>query len=312
MKKISFNGKDYVRASEVAKKFRYTQDYVGQLCRSKKVDARLVGRNWYVDVDSVVDYRKTKHKTQKDTAAKTSSNAAAKSKHSTGYKRRASKLVEPVLRTKTAKVVRRRSHSKSAIAATYSSDDGVLIPVLNQGRDQAKDKKRSAQKNDPVKRKNVRIEKRPAVTVSVASDSKSTTKFRTDKLPEISLSGKLSVEESLDQRTDYDHGSEQEREDVAVEITEPQKATEVDLDLNTQDGVRTDGGAGNNFAPAAITESARVEQSGSWFVLGAVFAALILSGLLFSLESIVSTDYDGWLNLGMSTDWVTSLLNLSI
>ena len=47
---ITHNGVSYKKATAVAKEFGYTTDYIGQLCRAKKIDARLVGRAWYVNV----------------------------------------------------------------------------------------------------------------------------------------------------------------------------------------------------------------------------------------------------------------------
>lgn len=50
---LFFDGKEYIsskRASEISK---YTKDYVGQLCRSGKLVSKLVGRNWYVDLESL-------------------------------------------------------------------------------------------------------------------------------------------------------------------------------------------------------------------------------------------------------------------
>jgi len=48
MNTVVIDGVTYTKASVLAKKFRYTTDYVGQLCRSQRVDAQLVGRSWYV------------------------------------------------------------------------------------------------------------------------------------------------------------------------------------------------------------------------------------------------------------------------
>jgi len=42
MDKVVFDKKEYTKASIAAKQFKYTSDYVGQLCRLEKVDARLV------------------------------------------------------------------------------------------------------------------------------------------------------------------------------------------------------------------------------------------------------------------------------
>ncbi len=58
MKGVTIEGVEYLAASALAKQFRYTTDYIGQLCRAKKVDAQLIGRTWYVNPLSL-----TKHKT---------------------------------------------------------------------------------------------------------------------------------------------------------------------------------------------------------------------------------------------------------
>lgn len=53
MNSVVIDGVSYTKASILAKKFRYTADYLGQLCRSGKVDAQLVGRAWYVNEASL-------------------------------------------------------------------------------------------------------------------------------------------------------------------------------------------------------------------------------------------------------------------
>ena len=51
------NGKKYVSAHLAAGMTKYTQDYVGQLCREGKVQATRFGRNWYVDIESLLAYK---------------------------------------------------------------------------------------------------------------------------------------------------------------------------------------------------------------------------------------------------------------
>lgn len=66
---LFFDGKEYVsskRASEISK---YTKDYVGQLCRGNKLKARLVGRNWYVDLGSLRTHMDDSSSRPKDTAS---------------------------------------------------------------------------------------------------------------------------------------------------------------------------------------------------------------------------------------------------
>ena len=62
MEVVIFEGKEYTKASVLAARFRYTSDYLGQLCRGKKVDARLVGRAWYINLDSLNHHRDGRYK----------------------------------------------------------------------------------------------------------------------------------------------------------------------------------------------------------------------------------------------------------
>jgi uncharacterized protein (DUF2267 family) len=57
MKELTLNGKKFLATKRAAEITGYTTDYVGQLARQGKVEAQLVGRNWYIGEDSI-----TKHK----------------------------------------------------------------------------------------------------------------------------------------------------------------------------------------------------------------------------------------------------------
>jgi len=63
MDTVTFDGVEYTKATELARDFKYTSDYIGQLCRAKKVDARLVGRAWYVNRDSLLKHQESRHQT---------------------------------------------------------------------------------------------------------------------------------------------------------------------------------------------------------------------------------------------------------
>lgn len=62
MEEISVKGEDYVKASVIAKKFGYTADYIGQLCRADQVKATLVGRSWYVNEQSLLEHKKGRYR----------------------------------------------------------------------------------------------------------------------------------------------------------------------------------------------------------------------------------------------------------
>lgn len=70
MEILEFDGKRYMKSSKAAKTAGYTTDYVGQLCRSKKIDAHLVGRTWYVNEEELKNYRTESKRTSREKARK--------------------------------------------------------------------------------------------------------------------------------------------------------------------------------------------------------------------------------------------------
>ncbi len=57
MNELTLDGKIYVSSKRAAEITGYAKDYVGQLCREGHVEARLVGRNWYVLETSIREHR---------------------------------------------------------------------------------------------------------------------------------------------------------------------------------------------------------------------------------------------------------------
>ncbi|MDO8569905.1 MAG: hypothetical protein Q7R89_04010, partial [bacterium] len=58
---IFSEGKEYISASRAAEKTGYASDYIGQLCRAKKIPAQLIGRTWYVDFAFLSEHKKNRH-----------------------------------------------------------------------------------------------------------------------------------------------------------------------------------------------------------------------------------------------------------
>lgn len=58
MDELTLKGERYISSKRAAEMTGYTKDYVGQLCRAEKIDARLVGRNWYVNERSIFAHKK--------------------------------------------------------------------------------------------------------------------------------------------------------------------------------------------------------------------------------------------------------------
>ncbi len=173
MDAVIFDGKEYLKASIVAERFNYTQDYVGQLCRGKKVDARLVGRAWYINLDSLQTHKKARYKEKRPENVFKTDIPAPPPKYLSRID------VEPVLKKKTVKLMRNVGDTLSEFAVKYESDDHSLIPHINR---------------DSV---NHAVAVLPAeaeeLDISNSKEAVKVTNFKADPLPEVYLKGKLRV-----------------------------------------------------------------------------------------------------------------------
>ncbi len=57
MDQLTIGDKIYISSKRAAETTGYAKDYVGQLCREGRVEARLVGRSWYVLETAIKDHR---------------------------------------------------------------------------------------------------------------------------------------------------------------------------------------------------------------------------------------------------------------
>ena len=55
-KELVVDGKIYLPSSALAGRFSYTKDYISKLARESKIDARRVGRQWFIDESSLQDF----------------------------------------------------------------------------------------------------------------------------------------------------------------------------------------------------------------------------------------------------------------
>ncbi len=193
MQTVVFEGKEYTKASVLAERFRYTQDYLGQLCRAKKVDARLVGRAWYVNLDSLELHRKSRYKTEQgeplvkavaDESEEKSNqpvvNVAAPvitKKASNHYLSRID--VEPVLRQKTVKILQNEAGKLKELPVRYERDDFSLIPKVNRT---------AISTALPIS-----IAEADEISVKKTKEHIRITDFKAEPLPEIYLKGKIGV-----------------------------------------------------------------------------------------------------------------------
>src|SRR4051812_41884706 len=53
---LHFGGVRYISASDAAEQVGFTRDYISKLCRDGKVQARRIGKNWFVEPDSLFEF----------------------------------------------------------------------------------------------------------------------------------------------------------------------------------------------------------------------------------------------------------------
>jgi len=174
---LSVGGKDYVKANVIAKDLGYTADYVGQLCRSRKVDAKLVGRSWYVDRNSIHLHRTNRYRS---TQAK-----SIETLKETLEVVQSSEDVLPVhIRTShSAGVVPKAYRAKTPAYIAYSDDPADLLPKVMK---------------DPVE---IPVGLADAESVSVKSSGERYV-FQTPELQPIKFQGKLKLTNIEDELID--------------------------------------------------------------------------------------------------------------
>lgn len=185
MDTVVLDGVTYLKASAAAKQFRYTTDYIGQLCRGKKVDARLVGRTWFVNPESLTAHKRGRHqKKHKGNEPVTALDSAPAEGSEVAHPVRSRKIVvAPRLKTATLKQLSEQAARLSGerkLHVFYEADDEQLLPTLHKP------------KTRPPR--TILIEPAEAKKVRIAG-TKQATDFTATEIPDIALSGKLTVQE---------------------------------------------------------------------------------------------------------------------
>lgn len=217
MDKVVLDGIEYVRASVIAKRFRYTADYVGQLCRSKKVDARLVGRSWYVNPLSMDEYRAGRH--QKKPPEQASSTDVVKSGPISSAEDKplpqrsvvASRLKSSTLKELATQEMRRVGEQRT-LRVVYEPDHGNLIPTLI--------------KHDTRPPTYVPVEPAESKKLGISnSRADRVSSFTPTEMPEVSLSGKVQVLDYSEEPTSPATASDDTHGDALPVPTLPSSVT---------------------------------------------------------------------------------------
>lgn len=153
---LTVGGKQYVKASTVARDLGYTADYVGQLCRSRKVNAKLIGRSWYVDTDSIQSHKSTRYRSTQTKSIKELREEMLNKSSDFGIQSPANFY----------------THNTRSTRLSYETDESELIPAVSKTK--------------------LSVELADAQKVSIRQKEEKY-HFITPKLPEIKFKGTLQV-----------------------------------------------------------------------------------------------------------------------
>ncbi len=133
---IDFNGKKLISAKRASEITDYSSDYIGQLCRAKKITSTLFGRSWFVSLEELQEYKKLLHddlplqkeKITKITNRKSLPNKKGVDSSASNYKE-ISIIIPPSLET----VANTKSRISEKIVNTkYEPDSKPLLPELTR------------------------------------------------------------------------------------------------------------------------------------------------------------------------------------
>ena len=181
MDTVNVNGIAYRKASLLAKEFKYTSDYLGQLCRARKVDCQLIGRSWYINPGSLVNHKSSRYLKE--------NNLPNKKTFKYNVEINKSRInVETHLKNNVIKIVDSKTKNFNNRInwkpVKYEPDEGDLLPAMVE------------------KDVRIKIDLADATKLKVqGSDTK--VEMRTDDLPVVALKGGIEVS-SLDYEYEID------------------------------------------------------------------------------------------------------------
>lgn len=269
MDTVTVNGKLYKKASVLAKEFRYTSDYIGQLCRNKKVDCQFVGRSWYVTEASLLAHKDTRYKEvrvdektikNKDISAMSSEEIA----------------VRPRLLKTTLKAEPKSHFSERLIPreSKYYTDETELLPVTQKAT--------RSTRITPSLPLEIPVIVSEAKQVSVKTENRPV-KLDFTELPTVSLTGQLVVEEVIPDETPTKPVVFSETE--MVEVSEKtsnsnEKVTLIDRKQHRNKPL--------SFVPSTVVSSQKIAVESRY---GLILLAFLSASLLCGFVSLASHEF---------------------
>ncbi len=220
MDSITHKGKEYKKVAILAKEFNYTADYIGQLCREDKVDARLVGRAWYVYPESLREHKKGRYQDDFTPPHQEENKSGGEEESTAPIKERIA--VEPVRTNKTVKIIKHIKRSYQDMPVKYEADEGSLIPAVVKPRTESLSVPKQSEVDLPGdSQTNAVAIQRPAEAVITEESTEKHAEQRSTGKVEIHIEEERSATGEPDQETveiDINKVTETPAETVAIHV----------------------------------------------------------------------------------------------
>ncbi len=297
METLEHNGAIFTKATVLAKRLNYTTDYIGQLCRAGKVEAKLVGRAWFVREDTLTSHKADRYKSVRpaEILSKDSAFTYVVPVHTTEKVQVFPRVSKHLHRnydyqstlTPEIKVLETIS-SLPSVATRYDSDTHVLHPDFHYLKQvTVVDEHVEDLVEVPV----------PTQKISVRNETARPKKLYFEPLAEVSLSGSLKIQ-NLDAEGSYAPSTPVTLEEVTA--TTPKLITPripvpvAKIIPPTVDSAQSRTVVARMSRPVSFSPTSVVPKStdrGIPFFVPVVFAvSLTVTVLMLSLSSYVESD----------------------
>lgn len=305
METIEHNGQTFVKATALAKKHRYTTDYIGQLCRSGKVEAKLIGRAWFVNEKSLFSHKSERYNPVRSSEITINKSLVSDRQANPVAVRRE---IRQVLSKSTHRAITQANpgttfnfETKGAnrVSIYHSDIDQLEPPIIHKA-------------TLPFRRDN----DQESHIIKVSLGDKASRKLAFEELPEVALRGNLKID-SLDAPELFAEVEPVAPQSIqfapksvskpSVLVTKRYQPRQPSSPVKTEEYVSEHELAADtklepetkevNFAPARhiptaplVKESIVIERVSFVVVPVLVSVSLVLSGLLLGLTSYAETD----------------------
>lgn len=283
METVVHEGVTFVKIAALAKKYKYTTDYIGQLCRADKVDCQLVGRAWFVSEVSLKDHQSERYKDTPPAEILSKNSTLLNTNHTNREVVRplVSKHVQRNFESYTIPIRVSRLQSNNEVQTEYYED--------TQGIDMQFESKPIASQTARIK-PSLPEETTLTQRLKVRSQSTKSLNLGFTPLPEIVLRGSLKIS-SLDTEHEYQDSEIASFSETPINPREHLKPLAQSFSpVHFEKSEHFVSSNKSLFKPQVVTQTTSASSWSIIFIPTVIVVSLVLAVSLISISSFVVSD----------------------